>query len=309
MRTLLIGGGWSNEREVSLTGIRSIRPALEELGHEVEFFDPASGFHELPNRAAANDFAFINLHGAPGEDGVLQAVLEQIGCPYQGSGPKGSLLALDKAASKTLYAARGIPTPEWELVPMPPATDWRCRLDPPVFVKPHAGGSSLDIVRAATEAEIREAVDRLLAQGDYALIEERIPGDEITCPVLGDTPLPPILIRPTDPSGFFDYYSKYTPKAAEEICPAPIPEELTREISNLALRCHRELGLSGYSRTDFLVRDGRPFALETNTLPGMTANSLFPQSAAAEGYSFTDLIEELIRLGLSRHCSHETRRP
>jgi D-alanine-D-alanine ligase len=300
MRILLIGGGWSNEREVSLKGIRSIHIALEELGHQVEFFDPATGFHELPERAARNDFAFINLHGAPGEDGVLQAVLEQTGCPYQGSGPKGSLLALDKAASKTLYAAQGIPTPDWELVPMPPDPDWRCRLDPPVFIKPHAGGSSLDIERVTASEAIRDKVERLLSQGDYALIEESISGEEVTCPVLGDRALPPILIRPADPSGFFDYHSKYTPQAAEEICPAPIPEELTREITDLALRCHRELGLLDYSRTDFLVREGRPYALETNTLPGMTENSLFPQSAAVAGYSFNDLIAELIRLGNSR---------
>ncbi|MCF8086170.1 MAG: D-alanine--D-alanine ligase [Desulfohalobiaceae bacterium] len=306
MRILLIGGGWSNEREVSLKGVSAIHSALEELGHEVELFDPATSFSTLPERAGANDFAFINLHGAPGEDGVVQAVLEQAGCPYQGSGPKGSLLALDKSAAKTLFAARGIPTPDWEFVPMPPAPDWRCRLDPPVFLKPHAGGSSLDVVRATGQEEIRAGVDRLLAQGDYVLIEESISGEEVTCPVLGEKALPPILIRPADASGFFDYFSKYTPQAAEEICPAPIPEELTREITDLALLCHRELGLSDYSRTDFLVRDGRPFALETNTLPGMTANSLFPKAAAAVGYSFTDLIAELIRLGLSRHGSHET---
>jgi len=306
MRILLIGGGWSNEREVSLKGIDAIHSALEELGHEVEFFDPASQFSALPERAAASDFAFINLHGAPGEDGVMQGMLEQNGCPYQGSDPKGSLLALDKAASKTIYAARGIPTPDWEFVPMPPEPDWRCRLDPPVFLKPHAGGSSLDVARATGQEEIREGVDRLLAQGDYVLIEESISGEEITCPVLGDRALPPILIRPADASGFFDYYSKYTPQAAEEICPAPVSEELTREITELALRCHRDLGLSDYSRTDFLVRDGRPYALETNTLPGMTANSLFPQSAAVVGYSFTDLIAELIRLGLSRHRAGET---
>ncbi len=300
MRILLIGGGWSNEREVSLKGASAIHSALEELGHEVEYFDPATSFSALPERAARNDFAFINLHGAPGEDGVLQGVLEQAGCPYQGSGPKGSMLALDKAASKTLFAARDIPTPDWEFVPLPPSPDWRCRLEPPVFLKPHAGGSSLDIVEATTPEAIRENVDKLLAQGDYALIEERVSGEEVTCPVLGEKALSPILIRPAEASGFFDYYSKYTPQAAEEICPAPIPEDLAREVMDLALRCHRVLGLSDYSRTDFLVRDGQPYVLETNTLPGMTANSLFPQSAAVAGYSFSQLIAELIRLGLSR---------
>ncbi len=298
MRILLISGGWSNEREVSLKGARSIRKALQQLGHEVEFLDPAHSFRALPDRAAANDFAFINLHGSPGEDGVVQAFLEQVACPYQGSGPQGSLLALDKAASKTLYACRDVPTPDWEFLTLPPSKTWRSSVDPPAFVKPHAGGSSLDIHRADSREEIRSHAEYLLSRGNYALIEECIEGEEITCPVLNGRALPPILIRPAGEARFFDYHSKYTPQAAEEICPAPISGDLTERIMDLGLRCHSILGLQGYSRTDFLVREGQPYALETNTLPGMTENSLFPQAANAAGYSFQELISELIELGL-----------
>jgi D-alanine-D-alanine ligase len=121
---------------------------------------------------------------------------------------------------------------------------------------------------------------------------------EITCAVLGTDPLPPILIQPADQSSFFDYYSKYTPQAAQEICPAPVSRELTTLIQELALSAHQKLGLSGYSRADFMVAEDQPYLLEVNTLPGMTATSLFPQAARAVGLSFDQLIARLIELGM-----------
>jgi D-alanine-D-alanine ligase len=297
MRILLIGGGWSNEREVSLNGVRAIHEALQQLGHQVELFDPAESFSELPYRAAASDFAFINLHGAPGEDGLIQAILEQTGCPYQGTGPAGSMLALNKAAAKAIFKRSGVPTPRWEFLPLPPEEGWRPSLEYPFFAKPNSGGSSLDVTRIENEKELQTFMERLFAQGEEILLEEMIAGQEITCAVLGTDPLPPILIEPADSSAFFDYYSKYTPQAAKEICPAPVSEELTAAVQSLAATCHTSLGLSGYSRTDFIVRDEEPFALEVNTLPGMTSTSLLPQSAGAAGYSFKDLIAKLIELG------------
>ena len=300
MRILLIGGGWSNEREVSLNGVRAIQQALEQLDHEVELFDPAKDFSRLSERAAANDFAFINLHGAPGEDGLIQAILEQAECPYQGTGPAGSMLALNKAAAKAIFRRCLIPTPQWEFLPLPPREDWEPSLDCPLFAKPNSGGSSLDVTKIEGQAELQSFLDRLFARGEEVLLEEMISGREVTCAVLGSEPLPPILIEPAGSSQFFDYYSKYTPQAAKEICPAPISEELTARIEELAVRCHTSLGLMGYSRTDFIVRGEEPFALEVNTLPGMTATSLLPQSAHAAGYSFKDLIAKLIELGLQR---------
>lgn len=309
MRILLIGGGWSNERTVSLNGSRAIAQSLERLGHQVRFFDPADSFADLPKEAASSDFAFINLHGSPGEDGLIQAILDQVGCPYQGSGPRGSILALNKAACKKLLRSARILTPDWDFLPVPPDNGWRPPFDAPLFLKPNNGGSSLDISLVTDQAELEPALKRLFAKNVEVLVEKLIPGQEITCGILGEEALPPILIQPADSVAFFDYQSKYTPEAAEEICPAPISSELTEHIQSLARLTHELLGLAGYSRTDFMVHQGVPYVLEVNTLPGMTATSLLPQAAQACGVSFDDLIARLIELGLQRcRClpSHET---
>lgn len=299
MRVLLIAGGWSREREVSLSGARQIEAALRRLGHAVTFFDPSFEFAGLIPAARGQDFAFLNLHGSPGEDGLIQALLERAGCPYQGSGPTGSFLALNKAAAKCVFANAGIPTPRWELVCAKPADGRPIALPLPVFVKPNMGGSSVGMSLVRGEEELLPALDTVFAMGEAALVEEYLPGVELTCGVLGDKPLPLVLIRPKAAS-FFDYESKYAEGGAEEICPAPVDAALTGEIQRLALAAHQALGLYGYSRGDFIVREGRPYLLEVNTLPGMTPTSLLPQAARAAGLSFDDLVAELIRIGLER---------
>jgi len=299
MRVLLIAGGWSAEREVSLNGANFIQKALEELGHEVIFFDLAKDLKKLPKMAKEVDFAFINLHGSPGEDGLVQAMLERFGCAYQGSRPGPSMIALNKVCSKIIFEENEINTPKWEFVPTMPGNDWTPKLDFPLVVKPNTGGSSIDIEMVEDMDSLKKAMKRILDQREGVLIEERIEGMEITCGVLGDSPLPPILIEPDSNSNFFDYYSKYTKGAAKEICPAPISEDLTKRIKELALKCHNILGLSGYSRTDFIVRGDEIYALEVNTLPGMTETSLLPQEAAAVGIDFKSLIERLIEMGLT----------
>lgn len=300
MRILLIGGGWSNERDVSLNGSKAIARSLERLGHQVSFFDPAERFADLPQEAARSEFAFINLHGSPGEDGLIQAVLDRVNCPYQGSDPRGSLLALNKAACKKLLRNAGILTPDWDFLPSPPRNGWKPQFDLPLFLKPNNGGSSLDIRLASTQSELDQALKELFAKRVEVLVEKLIPGQEITCGVLGDVVLPPILIQPADSATFFDYQSKYTPEAAKELCPAPISDKLTAEVQSLARQTHDLLGLKGYSRTDFMVQDEQPYVLEVNTLPGMTATSLLPQAAQACGYTFDKLIARLIELGLQR---------
>ncbi len=300
MRILLIAGGWSNEREVSLRGSHSIKESLQNLGHKVDFLDPALEFHQLLPRARRNDFAFINLHGAPGEDGLIQTLLEHIGCPYQGSGPQGSFLALHKAAAKELFRWSELPTPDWEYLPCKPDSDWKLKLSLPLVLKPNFGGSSLHISLINDYQELQAKMQTLWDSGWEVLLEQRIQGQEITCAVLGLEPLPPVLIQPAQQSDFFDYYSKYTPQAAQEICPAPISQELTARIQHLALQAHNVLDLQGYSRTDFLVQDDQPYILEVNTLPGMTTTSLLPQAAQARGYSFQALLARLIELGLSK---------
>ena len=297
MRILLVAGGWSTEREISLKGAASIAEALSARGHEVTLFDLSDGFEKLLELAAAHDAAFLNLHGQPGEDGLVQALLERAGCPYQGSGPAGSFLALNKAAGKALFVRAGIRTPDYEFLPVRPAAGWKTSLPFPLFVKSNTGGSSIDLFRVNDEAELNRALDTLFAGHQDVLIETLIPGQEVTCGVVGrpgeEKALAPVLIVPK--REFFDFHDKYAADGAAEICPAPLAPELTARVQEAAIAAHRCLGLSGYSRTDFRLTDeGELFALEVNTLPGMTSASLVPKEAAAAGIDFGELLETLL---------------
>ena len=309
MNTLLIAGGWSSERDVSLAGGKVVHKALVQLGHNVTFYDPALSLAGLAEAVAGKDFAFINLHGSPGEDGLIQSMLERLGCPYQGAGPAASMLALNKAAAKVFFAAAGLTTAEGLMINRKPEADWQPILRYPLFIKATTGGSSLHMEQVMTPEQLHPALERLFAVGTSYLVESAIDGDEVTCGVLGslqgdeETPeaLPPILIKPST-GKVFDYTSKYAPGGAEEICPAPISAELTKRVQDMALAAHRALGISGYSRADFILRNNQePVLLEVNTLPGMTPTSLLPQEAAAVGLSFDQLVRRLIDLGLARH--------
>jgi D-alanine-D-alanine ligase len=303
---------------------------MRRLGHEVALFDPGEGFDGLFAALQGRDFAFVNLHGSPGEDGLPQTLLESAGVPYQGSGPKGSFLALNKAAAKIMFRRAGLPTPDWRLLARHPGPDWRPPFGYPLFIKSNTGGSSLGLTRVRNAEELGPALDRLFAGGGEFIVEPACPGQELTCGVLGrlrpapgetgefpaagcassgfasgeELPqaLPPILIRPRrGADGFFDYVSKYSSDGAEELCPAPLPPEVLALAESYALAAHRLLGLRGYSRTDFiLAEDGSLTLLETNTLPGMTGTSLLPRAAAVAGLSFDQLVGRLIDLGLAR---------
>lgn len=294
---LLIAGGWSPEREISLQGASIIEKCLKENGHEVQLFDLNQGFDALAKACKHVDMAFINLHGAPGEDGLVQAFLEQMACPYQGSSPKGSLLALHKDAAKALFRTVGLRTANGVFIShILTQEDIESieKMPYPLFIKSNTGGSSLHLYRAQNQAELVHAVEKLVAIGQEALIEEFIEGQELTCGVLGNKALPPILIVPK--GDFFDFANKYGGvNGANEICPAPISSQLTKKIQDAALKAHNILGLKDYSRTDFIVtKDEQIYILETNTLPGMTDTSLIPKEAKAIGMEFYELLIYLI---------------
>jgi len=300
MNILLIAGGWSGEREVSLSGARQIEKGLLALNHSVTLFDPARDLRGLSGAISGQDFAFINLHGSPGEDGLIQCLLERIGMPYQGSDARASLLALNKAVSKQLFEAAGLSTPAWEFVPACHVAQWRPLLPFPLVVKPNTGGSSLGVGIVTSEEELEAYLLQPEIAGQDLLAETLIRGRELTCGVLEGHVLPPILIRPKS-GDFFDYQSKYVAGATEEICPAPIPVELTEKLQAMARAAHDTLGLADYSRSDFMLApDGTPYLLEVNTLPGMTATSLLPQEAQAVGLSFEQLLARLVELGLRK---------
>ena len=297
MRVLLIAGGWSNEREVSLSGAAQIKNSLVSLGHDVIFFDLDPDLGRLVTEAGKCDAAFINLHGNPGEDGTIQALLDDIGIPYQGSGPLGSFLALNKHISKQIFINHGLPTPCWQLL----TSSGKC-LSPdlrfPLVAKPVAGGSSLGMAILKSSGELKSYIHGITPGNDGVILEEYIQGLELTCAVLEDRALPPILISPLKGS-FFDYASKYDLDGATEICPAPVTEKVSIQIRDLALEVHRILGLRHYSRTDFMM-DSREniYILEANTLPGMTRTSLVPKAALTAGLDFTTLVEKLLALAL-----------
>lgn len=303
MKILLVAGGWSTEREISLRGARAIESALAGAGHEVTFFDLLHGFDHLLEQAALHDFAFLNLHGTPGEDGLVQAMLDRVGCPYQGSDAAGSFLALNKAAAKQVFRNAGLPTPDWEFLPKPPGADWKPSMPYPLFAKSNTGGSSLRLGHAENREELLAILDEIFAAGDEAIIEPVVYGKEITCGVLGRQALSPILIEPVK-GDFFNFESKYDKNGAREICPAPIDAALSLQAQKLALLAHGALGLNGCSRADFILdKNNQFYLLEVNTLPGMTATSLVPLEAREAGMDFIVLLERLIELGMENHRS------
>jgi D-alanine-D-alanine ligase len=248
------------------------------------------------------DLVFLALHGTWGEDGTIQALLEMRGIPYTGSGVLASALAMDKAMSKVMFRHVGVLTPDWFLcdqhTDVNSVQNEAARLGYPLVVKPNDGGSTvgLSIVQQAG-AELERAIQEAKRYSRSILLEQYIPGRELTVSIVGETVLPMIEIRPKD--GFYDYKHKYTKGMTEYICPAEIPENIMHYVSEQALLAFRSLGCKGFGRVDFRLNDdGDAYCLEVNTIPGMTTTSLVPKAAAAAGWSFTQLCERIVQLAL-----------
>ena len=246
------------------------------------------------------DIVFLALHGSCGEDGRIQAALDLLGVPYTGAGHLPSAMAMDKAVTKRMMDSLGVRTAPWqeffyEEKDIPGLVE---TLEVPCAVKIANGGSSLGVALPDTKEELREALEQMLALGHHIVVEKKIKGREIQIAVLGEDYLPAVEIIPN--GKFFDYYCKYQKDGARELCPAPISDAAWRQVGEAALRLHRGLGLSVYSRTDFILDDeGRAWCLEVNTLPGMTPTSLVPQEAAQVGLSYEDLCEKIVELSLA----------
>jgi len=317
IRVALICGGVSGEREISLKSGTQVAKALDPERYRVSRYDPAADLPRLISDAPNLDVALIILHGRWGEDGTIQGLLDLIGLPYQGSGVLSSALCMDKRASKALYRFHGLPVPKDLVLDRQAPHDLDRIIETlglPLVIKPNSEGSSLGMTIPRTRAELEKGLCQAFALDRYLLIEEYIQGREITASVLGNDQLedlPLIEIIPGPEYRFFDYEAKYKPGATREICPAPLPEDLARQARDLGLQAHRALYCRGYSRTDLMLKDGRFYLLETNTIPGMTETSLFPQAAKAAGYSFSRLMDRLIELALENgvnRCGGAVRR-
>jgi D-alanine-D-alanine ligase len=258
-------------------------------------------FSALP----AADIYFLGLHGVGGEDGRLQGFLELAGRPFTGSGSVGSALAMDKILTKQLYAQQGIATSPWVVLAPEEfgekgADKVERELGLPAVVKHPTGGSSLGVALARDRAGLIRALEEMGASTPRLLVESFVAGREATCGILeGAPPLPPTEIR-ADRDAFFSYEAKYEIGRAAEITPAPFPPEVLKEIQVLARRCHEALRLGVYSRTDFIWNERGIVALETNSLPGFTPNSLLPQAAAHAGIPYPELLTRILEESLRR---------
>jgi len=313
MKVAVLFGGISGEREVSLNSGKSVINALESKGHEVVAVD----FHPERAEEILNlqvEAAVIALHGKYGEDGRVQALLEMAGIPYTGSGVLASALAMDKARSKVHFEKAGIRIARDVLVERGDDIEqkikqWDAQF--PCVVKPAQEGSSNGLTIAMDEQMLRQGIELAFQADDAVLIEQFIKGREVTVPVLGakgqEKALPVIEIIPKNE--FYDYESKYAIGGSEHICPAQFDEKTTQTLQEWAVLAHQVLGCAGYSRTDFLVpEEGAPVILETNTLPGMTSTSLFPDGARAVGIDYPELVETFIELAITRHESESASR-
>ena len=301
MKILVLLGGSSAEREVSLSSGSRVAAALRERGHSVTEADPhPDPFAVLPAARAA-DVTWLALHGGAGEDGTIQALLDLAGVRYTGSGVLGSALAMDKDLSKQLFRAAGVPTAEWRMLTATTATKWRepayaaetfAVLGTKIVVKPSKQGSTVGLSIIDSPAALVPAVELAFQHDDEVMLEAFVPGRELTVGVLGGQVLPVGEIIPKH--DIYDYECKYTPGMAEELFPAPIPDAVRDEVQRLAVLAYGALKLRGCARVDFRYDPtGRLFCLEANTLPGMTGTSLVPQAAQAAGIGFPELCERI----------------
>ncbi len=341
MKILVLMGGLSPERNVSLSSGSLIASALREKGHSVLALDLYEGIDNsvndidllftsiqqeripvpagLPDLKALidshngrtdevgprvieacriADCVFLALHGATGENGQLQAMLDIYGVNYSGSGYIGSMLAMDKDIAKKLMRAEGILTPDWVRIDTQKEQNIKDIISVtglPAVVKPCSCGSSVGVFIVNTEEELTSALTNAAKYERYIMVEQKITGRELTCAFFDGKALPPVEIIPK--TGFYDYLNKYKQNATTEICPAPIGDENTQKIYCITEKGFSALRLNGYARFDYILDEqNNAWCLEANTLPGMTPTSLLPQEAAADGIDYGELCEKIAML-------------
>jgi D-alanine-D-alanine ligase len=332
MKVAVLFGGTSAERDVSVASGAQVVRALQQAGHEVLAVDTARGVLEsadqkrllatgvapkppkneelallrcgevsLTKSSALRevDVVFLALHGGTGENGTIQAFFDLAEIPYTGAGVLGSATAMDKDISKRLLRVAQVPTPDWLMMPVEEAAVEE-RLGFPLVVKPNKQGSTIGLTVAKQRDDLASAIAFAYRYDDEVMLEKFICGREFTVGVLAGEALSVGEIIP-QAAEIFDYQSKYQPGGAREVFPAEIDETSSRRLRQLAARTHQALKLQDYSRVDFRMSDDGAFwCLEANSLPGMTATSLLPQSAAAVGISFPELCDRICRLALER---------
>lgn len=337
MKIIVLAGGKSDEHDVSMSSGSKISNALIENGHKVLLIDLLVGVpqckdfdcayekyyqdhytYEIPKEVSnlrdskvneigenildicsSADIVFIALHGGIGENGQLQAIFDSFNIRYTGSGYQGSLLAMNKLIAKELMSIHNILSAPWCTVSKNVKNK---EIKLPAVIKPTDNGSSIGVAIVENKEELDSAIDKAFdcSSDSKILIEEKITGREFSVGVLGEQVLPVIELKPR--TGFYDYQNKYQNNRTEEIVPANISVELSKKMQEISHKVHELLGLSVYSRTDFLLdHQDEIFVIEINSLPGMTPNSLLPQEAKAIGINFNELCERIVEESLKKY--------
>lgn len=307
-RILVLMGGYSEEREVSLRSGAAVLKALHTLGYVAEALDlkgsPVQGIVDYKP-----DLVFVALHGKDGEDGTVQGLLEILGIPYTGSGVASSAIGINKVLTKKMLIYEGIPTAPFAILKkhayLAPEIETQALLANiglPMVIKAATQGSSIGtyIVREANG--ILTALEAAFTYDPEVLVEKFIDGTEVTSTVIGnEEPEVLPLIEITSANEFYDFESKYTPGMCSHIIPARVAQPIQDQIAELSKRVYKALDCRGYARIDYIIdKNGQPFVLEINTIPGMTEMSLVPDAARAAGISFEELVERIVRLGMAK---------
>lgn len=310
-KVAVLAGGWSDERDISLASAKEVKSALEEAGFtQVDLLDIAEDGFADTIAHGRYDVAFVAMHGKYGEDGCIQGMLEVLHIPYTFSGVLASSLAMEKGMAKAVYRRANIPVaPDVVVEQGDPVADEDVvrivdQLGLPLFVKPACNGSSYGVSKVEDAAELATAVEKARSAGGRVLVEAAVEGTEITVPVLGnENPRALTAIEVVTGADFYDEFVKYEPSELHHVIPARIDPNTYALAQELAVRAHVALGCRGCSRSDFIVRDdGTPVILETNTIPGMTAASLLPDSARHEGITFPSLCRTFVELAMEAHA-------
>ena len=314
-RVVVICGGWSDERDISMLSANECHDALLEAGFgTVDVLDLASRDFVPRLVSGGYDVAFVAMHGAYGEDGCVQGLLEVLHMPYTFSGVAASAVASEKQLSKAVYEAAKIRAPRGvDLSAGTVLTDDQVdslvgELGLPLFVKPAANGSSYGVSFVHGADELLPAIERAAEHGGKVLVEQRLVGTEITVGVY-DAPdwlraLPVVEIRKQENAEFYDLNVKYIDPSQVHRIPAQIAPEDYARAQELACRAHEALGCTGFSRSDFIVTENGPVILETNTIPGMTDTSLYPDEVRHAGMAFSDVCARLVELALDGALAH-----
>jgi D-alanine-D-alanine ligase len=299
-------GGISTERDISLISGKEVVKNLDKKKYEVKIYDPKTDLTKLIKDRLEIDLAFPVLHGRGGEDGAIQGFLELLNIPYVGSGILASSLAIDKYMAKKIFESSNILVPDYKIYNKKDTIELN-KIKVPCVVKPIGQGSSVGVNIVKDKLDIKRAISKAFFYENRIVIEQFISGKEITVGVIGnDNPISLPIVEIVPPSGrFFDREVKYNGET-KEIIPARLDENTASIAKEIAIKCHQSLGCRGFSRTDMIVKKSmsrgrsKVYVLETNTIPGMTSKSLFPNAARAAGIVYPELLDKLISLALEK---------